>query len=812
MSRKFHIKFILALSCAALCFETARPGALSAFAAGVSVQNTGGGILECSVENAPLEITRAGGFDLVRSPGCAESFTRGEAALPVRHFFVALGGAAAVSSVEIVSVEKAPLAGVFKVRAVGLPRPISAGASKSVRHGGLSATAASASTARSELLKLNSVQERGGSYFAAFTLKAAEYDVSAGKLTHIKKVVFRIKLEGGVSAAPGASTSGDRRFVSSFAAAERTFPAVPAAPAGYLLITNDALMASFQPLLDSHSSVFNCSTITLADINISYTGDDLQAKIKACIKDFHDNSNVRYVLLGGDTGIIPARGVYAKVSGEVLERKALGDYEDSNIPCDLYYADTSTASWDNNGNGVYGEWTDGVNFMPGVNIGRAPVSSAEEAENFVRKAIYYPLRNNFRELLIADWLIDYSLDGKDLMTGAGKVKDQTPSDDFDIGEMYTSAGTLSPAAAINEINKGIDFLNHSGHGYHNLLDPVFNNSNVSSLSNTKPFVVSSIGCYAGAFDYNDCVGEYFVKGSCGGSAFIGNSRYGWFDQYDATKYSGEFMVAFYNALFNSGMKRIGEVFAKSKIDFIVPAADLADPYNPYRWIEYSLNLLGDPAMVLPVEKQLDVVSSVPNVSSASVVIPGAGNELVVELKNLKSTDTLNVSAVISTEDSYVTLLSSCAYYGDLGPFVSSSNVSSPFVFRVSELCPCEHIIKFDLLVNTTDYTFYRRVSVAVSRTAPGLTMVYCWPNPVRSGSIYISNIPLDSRPVVSIYNIAGEEVALLSEGSGIINLDSSMRAEWDLKNRYGRPAASGVYYYFLRSRVGLSRGKIALIK
>ncbi|MBA3066107.1 hypothetical protein FP828_06425, partial [bacterium] len=467
----------------------------------------------------------------------------------------------------------------------------------------------------------------------------------------------------------------------------------------------------------------------------------------------------------------------------------------------------------------YGEWSDGVNFMPGVYIGRAPVGTVAEAENFVRKALYYPLNKNFRELLIADWLINYSVDGKDLMTGAGKVKDQTPPD-FEIAELYTSEGTLSAAAVINEINEGLDFLNHSGHGNYNQLSPVFDNSNVSSLSNTKPFVISSIGCYAGSFDnknsyggdVGDCIGEYFVKGSCGGSAFIGNSRYGWFDENDATQYSGEFMVAFYDALFSSGMKRIGEAFAKSKTDFISAATDLTDQNNAYRWIEYSLNLLGDPAMILPVEKQIEYVFYELPLSTGSRVTPGADNELVVWLENLKSTDTLNVSAVISTEDPYVTISTSYAYYGDIGPFVSSSNVSSPFRFSVSALSPCEHIISFDLRINTTDYTFYHRLYVAVSRTAPALTMVYCWPNPVRSGSVHISNIPLASRPVVSIYNLSGEEVAHLREGAGIITLDSSMRADWDLKNKYGRPVASGVYYYFLRSSAGLSKGKIALIK
>ena len=106
MIRKF--KFVLALLLAALCFE-------KLFAARVSVQRLSGSVLECSAENAPLTIKREGGFDIVKSPGCAETFTQGEAALPVRNFFVALGGASGIADIEVVSVEKTPLAGALAI-------------------------------------------------------------------------------------------------------------------------------------------------------------------------------------------------------------------------------------------------------------------------------------------------------------------------------------------------------------------------------------------------------------------------------------------------------------------------------------------------------------------------------------------------------------------------------------------------------------------------------------------------------------------------------------------------------------------------
>ncbi|PIV19475.1 MAG: hypothetical protein COS41_00705, partial [Elusimicrobia bacterium CG03_land_8_20_14_0_80_50_18] len=252
---RVKLKFVLALSALVLC-----RAALFARRAGPLTVSRQGGFLECSVENAPLEITRKGGFDIVKSPGCSGSFTPGALELPVRHFFVALGRAA-VSSFELISVEREILPGRFKPRELGLPTPVSAGPGK----GSGAARGAPPAAKEPELLALNSIQERGGEYFAAFSLRAAEYDYSSGRLTRIKKVVFRIELEGEAGAGDSRSST-DGRFVSSFAAGyDRRPSAMPSATDGYLLITNDALMPYFQPLIESHSSKFNCSTITVAE-------------------------------------------------------------------------------------------------------------------------------------------------------------------------------------------------------------------------------------------------------------------------------------------------------------------------------------------------------------------------------------------------------------------------------------------------------------------------------------------------------------------------------------------------------------------
>ena len=91
------------------------------------------------------------------------------------------------------------------------------------------------------------------------------------------------------------------------------------------------------------------------------------------------NWGTRWVLLGGDTEIIPKRGVYA----------SSGSYVQTSLPTDLYYA-CLDGPWNDDGDGYWGEYNDGANggdidFSAEIYIGRASVSNASELSNFVAK-------------------------------------------------------------------------------------------------------------------------------------------------------------------------------------------------------------------------------------------------------------------------------------------------------------------------------------------------------------------------------------------------------------------------------------------
>jgi len=780
----------------------------SGLSAGVTANLSGSDSISCKVENSPLIITEKDGFSFVNCKDCVQEFIVGAPRLPVRNFSVALPEGKDLAGFETEEIEKIKLEGTYTIPAVSPPRIISGkqGATRALRAAGNSG----------EILKLNSVQKSGSLNAAFFSVPAAFYDADRKELYWFKSVRFRINLKpAGAKALKKSAVN--RKFIRSLVVNPEMVAPAAAQTEMYLIITSGGLKSSFQNLADSKSSLFDCEIKTVEEIYSGYPGADNQEKIRNCIKSFDNpTDNLKYVLLGGDTDVVPARGVYAKVTGAVLLSEE--EIVDFNIPCDLYYA-ALDGNWDTDGDGIYGEVSasfggggaagDEADFLPEVYVGRAPVSTVLEAENFVRKVLDYPKTYNYKELLLGCKL-DAANDGKDLMLA---VKAATTG--FEITEMYESSGTLTKSAVVNKINSGVNFVNHAGHaGYNGWYDQLgthlfFGINDVKNLINKNPFIVYSIGCYAGAFDYNDCIGEEFVKNSFGGCTFIGNSRYGFYDDYDATLYSGEFMVDFYDELVSGGnLEDVGAAFYASKKHYISQSStDTA-----HRWLQFCLNLLGDP-YIIPAE--LDYVKSTLNSSSTTqsvTVSPFSDNELVVTLKNLSVTETENITATLQTTDSYVRIISSFSFFGNIPTGSEKSNAADPFTFKVLANCPCEHTINFSLFSGTACYTSYNYFSVSVARAAPAVSMVYNYPNPSYGQNVNIVNIPQNSNPAVHIYTLSGDEVALLREGAGINNAPASMKAEWDLKNTKGFPVASGVYFYFLRSDAGNAKGKIALIR
>lgn len=372
----------------------------------------------------------------------------------------------------------------------------------------------------------------------------------------------------------------------------------------YVIITNSALNSSFQRLIDWKIHEGLNATIVLREDIVSdpdyfcdgLFGDgcgaskfnDTAARIRNFIKDAYQNWDTEYVLLGGDTDIIPTRGVYSYVATVPIT-------VDSNIPCDMYYG-ALDGSWNNDNDTIFGEGVfeegpqngtagEEADFFAEVYIGRAPVNTLEQAENFINKTLWYEQYsddNYFKKALMVASTLDEETEGannKDMVT------DLIPQ--YTTTRLYDRDKTYSRSNIIDAINSGTHILNHDGHTNTNSMMELDRAEVDTLITNTEYFFGYSVGCYAAAIDA-DSVIEHFVYNSHGAFAFVGNSRYGWYMPGTTMGPGDRYDRSFFSVL-NNTVRNLGKTLQLSKEDMFSSSMSGAD-----RWTYFQLNLLGDP--------------------------------------------------------------------------------------------------------------------------------------------------------------------------------------------------------------------------
>jgi len=364
----------------------------------------------------------------------------------------------------------------------------------------------------------------------------------------------------------------------------------------YLIITGSSYIDEFQPLADWKTDKgVSAEIVTTAWIYANYDGVDNQEKIRNCIIDYYQTEGTTWILLGGDTDVVPARTAFAKDVGSANENA---------LQCDLYFSDLD-GTWNGDGDGTWGEITqDTIDLYADVFVGRAPVNTSAEASRFVTKVLTYegapggntlPIDYQENMLFLAEVLWDEPFTDHGICKNM--IDDDSVPPNFDpIAKLYETNGQLTKSNAIAHLNAGQNITNHNGHAYYNVMSigsSSLYNGDFDGLSNyDRQGIWYTIGCWPAAIDYN-CIAEHWMNSQGGGVAFIGNSRYGWgspggpgngtSDRYDRE---------FFNQLFNEGLDVIGVAHAAHKDEFVSEAR--SDGYT--RYVLYELNLLGDPEM------------------------------------------------------------------------------------------------------------------------------------------------------------------------------------------------------------------------
>jgi hypothetical protein len=494
-----------------------------------------------------------------------------------------------------------------------------------------------------------SVQHWRGYALLAVDLAPVRYLPAAGKLQWAQRLTVRVDLRASsraeaARALGGGGKPGDAAFLRARvdnpdAVASSTPPAAtgtgllaPAPAYDYVIITSDALANAsgpyrFQDLVAQRQSQgLNATIVTTEWIYATYPGTrpdggiDNQTRIRNFIIDAYSTWGTRFVLLGGDSDIAEVGGETEPPIVPARYLNALGD----DIASDLYYS-CLDGSFDENADGVYGQYGDGpgggeVDLLAEVHVGRACVDSDLELSNLVAKTLSYELSAPPRTVyMVGEYLgfggvADYASTSKDeIRTGTSEhgyttvgFEDSPFSPTHDVSTLYDAPDyTWLPQELIDVINGDIHIINHLGHA-NNTYSMKLSIGDVEALTNTSYFIGYTQGCYSGAFDNRgtgsscycstDCITEHLTTSAHGAVAFVANDRYGWGQYYSTDGPSQRFDREFWDALLGEAMLEIGAANSDSKWDNLGYIE--SDEYG--RYCAYETNLFGDPALRIKV--------------------------------------------------------------------------------------------------------------------------------------------------------------------------------------------------------------------
>ena len=458
----------------------------------------------------------------------------------------------------------------------------------------------------------------------------------------------------------------------------------------YIIVTNEALKPTFQKLADwkTQKGVLT-KILTVEEISSGYSGNSLQAKIKNALKYYYDNTQhaLTYVLLGGDTNIVPALLCYGRYwyYDYSTNPATLVNYY-TNAPTDLYYGCFDTMEWDNDCDGVYGEIEDYVDILPEIFISRVSVDNESHATTFVNRVISYesnPNWNNYtsKALMVgsktyenyydaaicdsvsdshykSDWLYDSYIDP--YWNGIGtKVRFYDTGTDFSGGANYQ----VNPSNLQTQLSKGYGFVHVMTHGEDmswSLENSTFySNNEAFDLNNPGPTIILTSACHTNAFQWGSyCLSEALLRNANSGIlAYVGSSHYGWYQNHiDSLGPSNKLNGEIFKRIFSNSNNNYGRIVAEAKNVF----KPYCYGYNfMYRWLLFFVNPMGDPEMPIftttpqsfsniVVSNSGGVISVNTNVSDCRICITGRNNNTTF----LVGKDTSTLSSSVLTNGEY----------------------------------------------------------------------------------------------------------------------------------------------------------------
>lgn len=717
----------------------------------------------------PTFILKDGHF-LLQMEGCMQEGIEGEPLLPYRSFSILLPPGETLESVELTSFDKRSYPTMLELLPKQADRPLSKGLSGKFLK---KEAVYDQQEYISRKIKAD-VQYFGGAAIVTGAVIPMDYFPKQGKIDVSKRLELKIKttLSNRNISLDENSLEELKNIISNPEMISEYAASVSDESEFMLIISAYEYKASFDTLIEHYAQYgIHTEFMSTAYIFEHYAGKDLQEKMRNAIKEAYNLKGLDYVLLGGNTTIVPARGL----SCQVLTG---GEWDKSNnIPADLYYV-ALDGDWDSNGNGIYGEYNDSTGFdeadlYPELSIGRFPAETHEQMQNMINKSIRYqisPIVDEmdkhvlFGEFLWADpltWAADYM----ELLLGYrqdnGYTTQGLPSN-LRLSKWYDqdSLDSWNEETVKQELASGYSFLHHDGHAdysyvmkfsYYELNDSDF--VAVNGIDHTTPIFYSE-GCNAGGFDYRTCIASKIVTSPYISVGGIFNSRFGWFNEGQTEGPSIHLHREFENAIYGLHYTHFGKALSLSKLATAPWVAALGQhEQNALRWNFYTINLLGDPAMRIysqkPVKADVSYDLSQMHIGKVSAHI----------MKSAMAMENASL-AVLDTSGQIL----GCAK-SDASGFVTVDLVQAPLE---GEILKC-YVSGENILLNDTTIVSTKSSLDVVESYA----MLSAYPNPFNPDVTISFSIPNDLNVNIKLYDMNGKLVDELFNGyksAGLYNI------------------------------------------
>ncbi|MEO0226663.1 MAG: C25 family cysteine peptidase [candidate division WOR-3 bacterium] len=361
-------------------------------------------------------------------------------------------------------------------------------------------------------------------------------------------------------------------------------PSLLGPPVDLLIITTEEMLPVYRQFAWLKKILgFNTVIKTLTWIRQHYTGIDDAERIRNFVKEAVEYWGVSFVLLGNDVPIIPTRWVWLEY---------LMGYFPFCIATDLYFSDLD-GNWNYDGDNRLGEVSDSIDFYPDVIVGRIPARNCDDVAGYLSKLHSYLFDPHCppsgeppyqRKVFFIGSKLHYDYDAYYISLSLSNHLPQS------IFKNYLYEGHLSDFK--NKIYEGYNLITFIAHGdvnlmrVHTLPRENVTNFGFDSLTNGIYPLMVVITCYAGPFQ-EDCLGEHWVMNpSGGGIGFIGPTSS------SVASYHQDYTNFLLDSLFALSL---GGALSYSKIPLIPPSQI---SYNWHRIYQFSLNLLGDPTLML----------------------------------------------------------------------------------------------------------------------------------------------------------------------------------------------------------------------